>query len=74
MTDMWQGRALSDAHPVSGDADEIYYRIHAADDGELLAYGTASGDALQGVVESFQEVQGRHPGRRLVIRQYDRPA
>jgi hypothetical protein len=69
--DVWKGQALSDAQPVDGEADEIHYRIHAVDGGELLGFGSASGNALAAAVRHFVRVQGEHPGRRIVIREYD---
>ncbi|MFD7186288.1 hypothetical protein ACFV90_40795 [Streptomyces sp. NPDC059904] len=71
MSDTWKGQPLSDAQPVQGLADEIHYRIHAVDDGELLGFGTASGAALDGALRHYLSVQREHPGRRILIRQYD---
>ncbi|MFF3159855.1 hypothetical protein [Streptomyces sp. NPDC057910] len=68
MADAWKGQELADAQPVSGGADEIHYRIHAVDDGELLGSGTATGHAPHGAVQHYLDVQRQHPGR--VIRQY----
>ncbi|MFF1561825.1 hypothetical protein [Streptomyces sp. NPDC058279] len=74
MSDLWQGQPLADASPVTGEADTIHYRIHAVDDGELLAFGTASGGALHAVMVHVHDVQLDHPHRRIVVRQYDGPA
>lgn len=74
MSDTWQGKRLNDAR-VLPELD-IHYRIHATDTGELLAFGTASGDggAIDGVARHYAETQQDHPGRRIAIRAYDQPA
>jgi ABC-type sugar transport system substrate-binding protein len=72
VADTWNGKRLTDAQPVADD--QIHYRIHAVDDGALLGFGSPGGGALQAAVRHFLDVQAEHPGRRIVIRQYDREA
>lgn len=71
MPDLWQGKPMTEANFVV----TIHYRIHDADTGELLGFGSNGGDgSLEAAVRHFQEVQKENPGRRVVIRPYDAPA
>jgi len=71
VTDTWNGEPLADAKSVNKD---IHYRIHDADTGALLGFGTGRGGALGTVVAHCRSVEDAHPGRHLVIRAYDGPA
>jgi len=72
MTDTWNGMRLADANPTD---PVIHYRIHDADTGQLLGFGSPGGSgALQAAARHYAEVQQENPGRRIVIRTYDRPA
>lgn len=68
MTDTWQGEPLTVAHPLTED---IHYRVHDADTGALLGFGTGRKGSLGAVVAHCARIQAAHPGRHLVIRQYD---
>lgn len=71
MTDAWQGEPLAAAAPLQED---IHYRVHDADTGELLGFGTGRKGALGAVVAHCARIQEAHCGRHLVIRQYDQAA
>lgn len=73
MPDTWNDRPLADANPVR-EQEPIHYRVHDADGGRLLGFGTArSGDYLS-VTDHYRRIQSANPGRFLVLRRYDRPA
>ena len=71
MADVWNGEPLADANVVK---DDIHYRVHDADTGELLGFGTARGGSLAALAAHSRLIEGAHPGRHLVIRQYDQAA
>lgn len=71
MTDSWQGEPLTVASP---SREDIHYRVHDADTGELLGFGTGRKGTLGVVVGHCARIQAAHPGRHLVIRQYDQAA
>lgn len=71
MTDKWNGRSLAPANRMSKD---IHYRVHAADGGRLLGFGTGRSGGLGSVVAHCAEIQAAYPGVHLVMRQYDGPA
>ncbi|WP_318205859.1 hypothetical protein [Streptomyces sp. SCL15-4] len=54
MTDTWNGEPLADAKSVNED---IHYRIHDADSGALLGFGTGRGGALGAVVAHCRRVE-----------------
>lgn len=54
--------------------DDIHYRVHDADTGALLGFGTGRKGSLGAVVDHCARIQAAHPGRHLVIRQYDQAA
>ncbi|MFG2894817.1 hypothetical protein [Streptomyces sp. NPDC048248] len=72
MTDVWHGKQLQDAEVAW---ETIHYRVHDAETGALLGFGSAGGDgALMATVRHFLDVQAQHPDRQLMIRRYDQPA
>ena len=71
MTDSWQGEPLTVASPLKED---IHYRVHDVNTGELLGFGTGRKGSLGAVVDHCAQIQAAHPGRHLVIRQYDQAA
>ncbi|MEV6319131.1 MULTISPECIES: hypothetical protein [unclassified Streptomyces] len=71
MADTWNGVPLAEVKPISQD---IHYRIHDADTGELMGFGTGRGGSLGAVVAHCRRVEDACPGRHLVIRAYDGPA
>lgn len=75
MADTWNGEPLDSASEVR-DNTPIHYRIHDVDGAGLLAFGTARPGPrgwLQ-IADHYGRVQAAHPGRFLVLRQYDAPA
>ncbi|WP_157869084.1 hypothetical protein [Streptomyces atriruber] len=54
--------------------EDIHYRVHDADTGELLGFGTGRKGSLGTVVAHCAQIQQTHSGRHLVIRQYDQAA
>jgi len=71
MVDVWNGEPLAVAKVVK---DDIHYRVHDVDTGELLGFGTARGGSLASMTAHCRRIEDAHPGRHLVIRQYDQPA
>ncbi|CAM2813887.1 hypothetical protein ACH4LN_32240 [Streptomyces albus] len=71
MAETWNGEPLADAKPTSQD---IHYRIHDADTGQLLGFGTGRGGSLGAVVAHCRRVEDAYPERHLVVRTYDGPA
>lgn len=71
--DTWNGRLLADASPVR-EQEPIHYRVHDADSGRLLGFGTARGGDYVAVADHYRRIQNANSGRSLVLRRYDRPA
>ena len=71
MPDLWQGKPLTEANELI----YVHYRIHDAETGELLGFGSNAGEgALEATVRHFEEVRAENEGRRIVLRHYDGPA
>lgn len=73
MPDTWNGRLLADASPVR-EQEPIHYRVHDADSGRLVGFGTVRGGDYAAVADHYRQIQMANSGRSLVLRRYDRPA